>query len=207
MYTNNTELSRRTSTFGHGHGIRSSIVSAIRRKGSALVSLSAILRGSRSSHRDPWTTDPDEERPSACHLENVTSPRYGSWSAGRNKTSNHRNRQFWTVSGARSGTKPNSTDTDHTPRMSRARSFVQSLRKRRGTFQTDYTSEEERILAAWDSNDESSEGAAPILALPSDCAGSTEPRSTFWLGVQKAVRGMTRARYKVDNYIGRLTAH
>lgn len=197
MYNNNTQLSRRTTPFAHGHGIRSSIVSAIRRKGSALVSLSAMLRGSRSSHRDPWATDPDEERPSACHLEDATPPRYGSWSARRNKTSSHRNRQFWTVSGARSGTKTNSTDTDHTPRMSRARSFVQSLRNRRGTFQTDYTSEEETHLAPWDSNDESPDGAAPLLALPSDCAGSTEPQSDFWLGVQKAVQGMIKTNTKL----------
>jgi len=203
MYNNNTQLSHRTSPLGHDrHGIRSSIVSAIRRKGSALVSLSTMLRGTRSSHRGPWTTDPDEERPSACHLENVTSPRFGSWSAGRNKTSNHGNRQFWTVSGARSGTKTSSTDTDHTPRMSRARSFVQSLRNRRGTFQTDDTSEDERILAAWDSNDDSPDGAAPILALPSFCAGSTEPQSAFWLGVQKAVQGMFETRHQVNNVMG-----
>lgn len=202
MDNNNTQLSRRTSGFSHGRGIRSSIVSAIRRKGSALVSLSAILRGSRSIYRDPWATDPDEERPSACHLENITSPHYGSWSAGRTKTSNHGNRQFWTVSGARSGTKTNSTDTENTPRMSRARSFVQSLRKRRGTFQTDYTSEEERCLVTWDSNGEAPEGAVPILALPSDCAGGTERRSAFWLGVQKAVQGAIRTRFEVDNHIG-----
>lgn len=190
---NNTRLSHGTISLGHGysHGIRSSIASALRRKGSALVSLSTLFRGSRpNQHQHPtnshtWTTDPSEDRPSFYHLEHTCSPPYGSWSDRRKQAYHHRKRQFWTVSGTRSRARSSSTNSEYTHRISRARSFVQSLRKRGSLIQEDYT------LPGEGSSDNLSEEVAPTLDMPSGCATDMEPPSSFWLGVQKAVQGTT----------------
>ncbi|KAK4216659.1 hypothetical protein QBC37DRAFT_480376 [Rhypophila decipiens] len=136
MISNSTRAAHNTRSSGHGHERRLSFASNIRRKGSALVSLSALFRKFKSNHQhstntDTLPTDPTEERPSVFHLEDASPPPCESWSDGRDDSSSrHRKRQFWTVSGAGPRARDRSTDIEYTPRLSRARSFVQSLRKR-----------------------------------------------------------------------------
>lgn len=199
MTSNSTQFSHGTRSSGHAHGlgVRSSIASVLRRKGSAFASLSVLFRGSRSNyyHQHPaeshtWNHGPSEdcpslERPSFYHLEHTGSPPYGSRTASRDQAHRERKKLFWTVSGTRSTARSSSTGTAYTPRMSRARSFVLSLRSRGGLLHEGYAFQEE----ARSSDEDSCEDIAPILAMPSGCshAGAS---SSFLLGVQKALQGM-----------------
>ncbi|KAM7199046.1 hypothetical protein V8F20_005864 [Naviculisporaceae sp. PSN 640] len=198
MMTNTTRLPHGSRSRGHihGHGVRSSIASVLRRKGSALASLSALFQRSKSNHNreqdthiHTWDTDPSENRPSLerplfHHLEHTRSPPYGSWSAGRKRAHPHQKKQFWTVSGTRSRARSSLTETGHVPRMSKARSFVHSLRNR-GALLEEYDTFQED---GGNCDEESCQATAPVLEMPHGCAGQTETSSSFVLGVQNALR-------------------
>ncbi|KAK3692131.1 hypothetical protein B0T22DRAFT_5014 [Podospora appendiculata] len=183
---------------------RYSIASAIRRKGSLLLNLSIRLKRHKNDENIyPRHTEAEKDGSWYHTTDRYITP-YGS--EGSSRSSSHQRKQlFWTISGTRSKRSSEETvwepdELASTPALDNSvsghslsktksitRSFVQSLRRisirQRMPIQVE-EGEPGNPLPTKETKQ-----ALPVLAVsPTDDSSVVDRRSSFWLGVQKAVQ-------------------
>ncbi|KAK3333361.1 hypothetical protein B0T19DRAFT_123907 [Cercophora scortea] len=183
---------------------RASIASAIRRKGSFLLNLSIRLKKHRNDGNfHPRHTETEKDGSWYHTMDRYITP-YGS--EGTSRSSSHRRKRlFWTISGTRSkgsleetiwepdelGPSPTPdtpvSDQPLSKTKSITRSLVQSLRRRSIGQRMPIQVEKGEPGNQEPTND--TKQSLPVLAVsPTDDSSGADRRSSFWLGVQKAVQ-------------------